>query len=117
MYNGQPIPSAPDPSGHYTAMVWQNTREIGCGFAGTASIDILVCRYNPAGNIIGQMPYGNANQAVTDNETTLGPDQGALGAEDSGTDSAGTSSIDSRGDSGNEDTGDSRENAEAGNGN
>ena len=63
-------------------MVWQNTHEIGCGFVSTASIDILVCRYNPQGNIIGQMPYGNANQAVTDDESTLGLEEGAAGAGD-----------------------------------
>ncbi len=45
--------------GHYTAMVWKNTQEIGCGFASSDSgqIDFLVCRYNPPGNLPGQTPY------------------------------------------------------------
>lgn len=43
--------------GHYTAMVWQNTQEIGCGFASSGQMDFLVCRYNPPGNLPGQTPY------------------------------------------------------------
>ncbi len=39
--------------GHYTQMVWKNTKEVGCGFAG----DSLVCRYSPPGNYLGQKPY------------------------------------------------------------
>ena len=62
-YNGQPIPSGNNPAGHYTAMVWQNTKEIGCGFTSTDQMNFLVCRYNPPGNFVGEMPYGNANQA------------------------------------------------------
>ena len=47
------------PTGHYTQMVWKNTQEVGCG---TASGDghpfnILVCRYSPPGNFMGQAPY------------------------------------------------------------
>ena len=49
-------------SGHYTQMVWQNTREIGCGTAppgaGGLPYSILVCRYDPPGNYPGQLPYG-----------------------------------------------------------
>lgn len=43
--------------GHYTAMVWKNTQEIGCGLASNGQMDFLVCRYNPPGNIPGQTPY------------------------------------------------------------
>ena len=43
--------------GHYTAMVWQKTQEIGCGFASSGQMDFLVCRYNPPGNLPGQTPY------------------------------------------------------------
>jgi hypothetical protein len=38
-------------------MVWQDTQEIGCGFASSGQMDFLVCRYNPPGNLPGQTPY------------------------------------------------------------
>ena len=69
--------------GHYTQVIWKNTTEIGCGLAtgigpagsargddgssdgrgmrsgnGSArGLDVLVCRYSPAGNYIGETPY------------------------------------------------------------
>lgn len=45
--------------GHYTQMVWRDTKEIGCAVAKRKDIRgyIVVCRYNPAGNIIGEKPY------------------------------------------------------------
>jgi len=39
--------------GHYTQMVWPETREVGCAFASNANHDYLVCRYLPAGNVVG----------------------------------------------------------------
>ncbi|MFN3863522.1 MAG: CAP domain-containing protein [Erythrobacter sp.] len=38
---------------HYTQIIWPQTREVGCALAQTASDDVLVCRYWPAGNIWG----------------------------------------------------------------
>jgi pathogenesis-related protein 1 len=43
--------------GHYTQMVWKNTSEVGCAMAGSDRITILVCRYSPSGNYLGQTPY------------------------------------------------------------
>jgi pathogenesis-related protein 1 len=45
--------------GHYTQMVWKTTAEIGCAVAKRKDIPgyIVVCRYNPAGNMVGQKPY------------------------------------------------------------
>jgi hypothetical protein len=39
--------------GHYTQMVWPETREVGCAVASNAQDDFLVCRYLPAGNVMG----------------------------------------------------------------
>ena len=45
--------------GHYTQIVWRTTAEIGCAVGKRKDIPgyIVVCRYNPAGNIVGQKPY------------------------------------------------------------
>lgn len=39
--------------GHYTQLVWQGTREVGCAVARNQRDDFLVCRYWPAGNTYG----------------------------------------------------------------
>ncbi|MBI3924850.1 MAG: SCP-like extracellular [Armatimonadetes bacterium] len=43
--------------GHYTQMIWRDTREIGCGKAKGPNGVIWVCSYDPGGNVIGQKPY------------------------------------------------------------
>lgn len=43
--------------GHYTQIIWKNTTSVGCALATNGKTDYLVCRYGPAGNIIGQKPY------------------------------------------------------------
>ena len=48
--NGQMI-------GHYTQMIWKGTTQVGCALASGGGKDVLVCRYSPPGNFIGQMPY------------------------------------------------------------
>lgn len=40
--------------GHYTQIIWPETREVGCAIIRTAADEVLVCRYWPAGNIWGQ---------------------------------------------------------------
>ncbi len=42
--------------GHYTQVVWRETRKVGCGLSRNKQRDILVCRYSSPGNIIGQKP-------------------------------------------------------------
>lgn len=44
--------------GHYTQIVWPQTRRVGCAIGKNASFDFLVCRYWPAGNVHGQ-PLSN----------------------------------------------------------
>ncbi len=43
--------------GHYTQIVWRDTREIGCALAVCEdSGQIWVCQYSPAGNAVGRRP-------------------------------------------------------------
>ena len=44
--------------GHYTQLIWEDTTEVGCGKASSADFKtIIVCQYNPPGNIIGEQAY------------------------------------------------------------
>ncbi len=45
-------------SGHYTQIVWRDSLEIGCASASCGgNQSVVVCRYSPPGNVIGQQPY------------------------------------------------------------
>jgi Cysteine-rich secretory protein family/LysM domain len=44
-------------AGHYTQMIWRNTTHVGYGLASGHGNDVLVCHYNPSGNVIGQAVY------------------------------------------------------------
>lgn len=43
--------------GHYTQLMWRQTRQVGCAMATGAREDVLVCRYAEAGNYRGEVPF------------------------------------------------------------
>jgi len=43
--------------GHYTAMVWRDTTQVGCAVGAGGGDLYLVCRYLPAGNVISERVY------------------------------------------------------------
>jgi len=43
--------------GHYTQLVWRDTREVGCAVARGGNREVWVCDYSPPGNYIGRRPY------------------------------------------------------------
>ena len=71
-YHGGPLTAAdfrPPPApqiGHYTQMVWKDTKQVGCAAAIVRGMtqdnlhsvgSYLVCRYSPLGNYLGELPY------------------------------------------------------------
>ncbi len=38
---------------HYTQIVWPTSQRVGCATASNRANDYLVCRYLPAGNVVG----------------------------------------------------------------
>lgn len=58
LYRGGPLkPYNWAPSGHYTQMVWGDTRRLGCGISECDERMIVVCNYEPKGNYLGRAPY------------------------------------------------------------
>jgi pathogenesis-related protein 1 len=43
--------------GHYTQVVWRDSKEVGCGVAQNQTRQIWVCEYDPPGNYVGERPY------------------------------------------------------------
>ena len=43
--------------GHYTQIIWRETKEVGCAVSKLGSKQIWVCQYNPAGNYVGEKTY------------------------------------------------------------
>ena len=41
--------------GHYTQIVWPTSKRVGCAVASNRANDFLVCRYLPAGNVVGTL--------------------------------------------------------------
>jgi uncharacterized protein YkwD len=43
--------------GHYTQVVWRDTKEVGCAVSRGGGREVWVCEYAPPGNYIGRRPY------------------------------------------------------------
>jgi len=43
--------------GHYTQVVWNDTKEVGCAVARGGGREVWVCEYYPPGNWEGRKPY------------------------------------------------------------
>jgi pathogenesis-related protein 1 len=43
--------------GHYTQVVWDKTRSVGCAVATDRRREVWVCNYDPPGNVVGCRPY------------------------------------------------------------
>ncbi|MEH6828588.1 CAP domain-containing protein [Parasphingorhabdus sp.] len=41
---------------HYTQIIWPTSQRIGCATVSNGRDDYLVCRYSPAGNVVGRDP-------------------------------------------------------------
>jgi pathogenesis-related protein 1 len=46
-----------DTCGHYTQIVWRNTKSLGCAVSRNSRREVWVCNYDPPGNYAGQRPY------------------------------------------------------------
>jgi pathogenesis-related protein 1 len=47
-------PGFTEQAGHFTQVVWSDSRQLGCGMAMCRGNHFWVCRYLPAGNVTGQ---------------------------------------------------------------
>ena len=43
--------------GHYTQLVWRDTKQMGCAMARSGQTEVWVCNYDPPGNYVGERPY------------------------------------------------------------
>jgi pathogenesis-related protein 1 len=44
-------------AGHYTQIVWRGSKELGCAKTVCKGMVIVVCNYDPPGNVLGEKPY------------------------------------------------------------
>ncbi|MDH3976346.1 MAG: hypothetical protein OEV42_18935 [Deltaproteobacteria bacterium] len=44
-------------TGNYTQVIWKKTRPAGCAKALCSGSALVVCNYDPPGNVVGEKPY------------------------------------------------------------
>jgi len=49
-------PGDSEATGHFTQVVWKETKKVGCGVAQCSDGALYVCNYEPAGNMQGAYP-------------------------------------------------------------
>lgn len=57
LYPGGPYQASWRGVGHYTQIVWRDTRRVGCATSACKGNLVVVCNYDPPGNYIGEYPY------------------------------------------------------------
>jgi len=57
LYPGGPYQASWRGVGHYTQIVWRETRRVGCATSACKGNLVVVCNYDPPGNYIGEYPY------------------------------------------------------------
>lgn len=62
-YDSQQNRCSGDMCGHYTQIVWRNTRQVGCAHAWRGLREVWVCDYFPPGNVVGQRPFNISLEA------------------------------------------------------
>ena len=68
-------------TGHFTQLVWKNSKQLGCGASCQNNAIVVTCNYYPAGNYLGEFDYNvfplkeeqdnsgnNVNNSNTNNE-------------------------------------------------
>ncbi|VDO76880.1 unnamed protein product [Haemonchus placei] len=53
--------------GHYTQVVWQSSKKIGCAVRWCEHMTLVGCEYAPAGNYLGSLIY-DVGKPCTSNE-------------------------------------------------
>lgn len=63
--------------GHYTQMVWQNTKQLGCAVQHCHDMTFVVCHYSNQGNIFDERIYAKGKPcSQCDRDESCNPDEG-----------------------------------------